>query len=342
MENLVTSTDAVARAAEIPGLVFRSHGGAADLADAVRIANAEWAADRVSQRASVEEQRAWWSHPSAQFDPARDVDIVELDGRVVATAERSWNDASDGVREYRFRCWVDPSARRRGIGAAMLRRNEELARELAGAHEVDRPRVFGLGSADTSVGAPILYERAGYSPVRWFADMERSLTGELPEIPALPDGLEVRPVSLPDVPTIWRADHEAFRDHWGGFDESEENYRRWLESPDFQPQRMVVAWDGDEVAAAVINAVYAEENRVLGLRRGWLESVFTRRAWRRRGLARALIVRSLHLLRDEGLEVAALGVDADNPSGAYGLYESAGFGVTERFTAWRKPMEAPR
>jgi mycothiol synthase len=158
-------------------------------------------------------------------------------------------------------------------------------------------------------------------------------------VPDLPDGLEVRPASVADAPAIWRADHDAFRDHWGGFDDSEESYRRWIDSPDFQPDLMVVAWDGDEVAAAVINAVFAEENRQLNLKRGWLESVFTRRAWRRRGLARALIVRSLHLLRDEGLEVAALGVDADNPTGAYGLYESAGFAVTERFTQWRKPME---
>jgi ribosomal protein S18 acetylase RimI-like enzyme len=172
--------------------------------------------------------------------------------------------------------------------------------------------------------------------------MERPLTTELPEIPELPDGLEVRPASADDAPAIWRADHDAFRDHWGGFDDSEESYRRWIESPDFQPDLMVVAWDGDEVAAAVINAVFAEENRQLGLKRGWLESVFTRRAWRRRGLARALIVRSLHLLRDQGLEIAALGVDADNPSGAFGLYESAGFGVTERFTQWRKPMEGDR
>ena len=328
-----------AAAAEIQGLVWRPYAGETDLAEATRVGNAEWEADGVSARASVDEQRAWWSHPSEQFDPARDVDIVELDGRMVAIAERSWIDASDGVREYRSRCWVDPSARRRGIGAAMLRRNEAKARALAATHDVDRPRAFGFGTADTSVGAPILAERSGYAPVRWFADMERSLIDDLPEIPELPDGLEVRPASVDEAPAIWRADHDAFRDHWGGFDDSEESYRRWINSPDFQPDLMVVAWDGDEVAAAVINAVFAEENRQLNLKRGWLESVFTRRAWRRRGLARALIVRSLHRLRQEGLEVAALGVDADNPTGAYGLYESAGFAVAERFTQWRKPME---
>ena len=78
----------------------------------------------------------------------------------------------------------------------------------------------------------------------------------------------------------------------------------------------VVAFDGDEIAGAVLNVIYEEENEILGLRRGWLDSVFTRRAWRRRGLARALIVRSLHLLHERGMDRAALGVDADNPSGA--------------------------
>jgi ribosomal protein S18 acetylase RimI-like enzyme len=77
----------------------------------------------------------------------------------------------------------------------------------------------------------------------------------------------------------------------------------------------------------------------LGVKRAWLDSVFTRRAWRRRGLARALMVRSFHLLRDRGMEVAALGVDAENPTGALGLYESLGFSVTERMTAWRRRLE---
>jgi hypothetical protein len=36
---------------------------------------------------------------------------------------------------------------------------------------------------------------------------------------------------------------------------------------------------------------------------------------------------------------AALGVDGDNPSGAFGLYESLGFGVDARATAWRMAFE---
>jgi ribosomal protein S18 acetylase RimI-like enzyme len=36
---------------------------------------------------------------------------------------------------------------------------------------------------------------------------------------------------------------------------------------------------------------------------------------------------------------AALGVDADNPSGALGLYEEAGFEIDDRFNSCRKPMK---
>ncbi|CAN5592601.1 hypothetical protein BH23CHL10_BH23CHL10_01560 [soil metagenome] len=62
----------------------------------------------------------------------------------------------------------------------------------------------------------------------------------------------------------------------------------------------------------------------------------------RRGLARGLITRSLLLLHERGMTSAALGVDGDNPTGALGLYEAAGFKIHERYTAFRKPMEDDR
>ena len=332
-------TQSAAVAAGIPGLVVRPYGGEADLPEVARVQSAEWEADGVSERANVESLRAWWGHPSEQFDATRDVEIVEVDGRVVGVTQRDWVDATDGVREYKSRGWIEPAFRRRGLGSMLLARNEAAQRRLAASHDTDRPRVLGMGGPETNLGAQALARDLGYQPVRWFADMERSLLDDLPETPPMPDGLDVRPASADQARRIWEADFDAFRDHWGGWDASDASFRRWVESPEFQPDLMVVAWDGDEIAGAVLNAIYPEENEELGISRGWLDSVFTRRAWRRRGLARALIVRSLHLLRERGLATAALGVDADNPSGAFGLYASAGFSPTERFVAWRKPME---
>jgi mycothiol synthase len=335
----MTWTDTAATAAVRTGLVIRRFRGEADVEEIVRIRNADWEADGVRERWSVAEARPYFGNPSEHFDPARDVRIAELDGRPVAVTWTEWVDTNDGLREYWSRGYVAPEARRRGIGAALLTTNIERIRALAATHDTDRPKVLGLGTAQNSIGGPILARRHRYEPVRWFFDMERSLIEPLPEIPPLPDGLEVRPVGRDDARALWAADHDAFRDHWGGFDDSDAAFRRWLESPDFAPDLFVVAFDGGEIAGAVLNAIYPEENAQLGIRRGWLDSVFTRRAWRRRGLARALIVRSLHLLRERGMEIAALGVDADNPSGALGLYGSVGFAEVERMTAWRRPLE---
>lgn len=334
-------TDTAAHAAILPGLVVRAYAGEADLAEIARIQNAEWEADGVRGRTTADELRAWLSHPSEQFDARRDVTLTEVDGRVVAVTQVDWLDATDGVREYRSRCWVDPSHRRRGIGTMLLLRSEQRRRQMAASHDTDRPKVLGVGTAETNLGGNALFRRFGYEPVRWFFDMERPIDGELPGVVPMPEGIEVRPVGREHARQVWEADHDAFLDHWGGADASDASFQRWLASPEFDPSLFVVAWDGDEIAGAVLNAIYPEENEALGVRRGWLDSVFTRRAWRRRGLARALIVRSLHLLRERGMETAVLGVDADNPSGALGLYESVGFAATERFVAYRRPLEEP-
>ena len=324
--------------ATVPGLMLRPFGGEADLGELVRIANAENEADGIAERDTIDNMRAYLGNPSEQFDPARDVDVAELGGEVVGWASREWVDTREGdLREYRVWGAVDPAHRRRGIGTALLAHNEQRARALAAEHDPGRTTVFGAWAADGRPGS-ILLDRSGYSVVRWFFDMVRPTLEDLPDLP-VPAGFELRPVTPQQYPLIWRANREAFRDHWGGSDESEAAMHRFLDAPDTDPSLWVIAWDGDEIAAGVNNSIHPEENEALGIQRGWLDSVFTRRAWRRRGLARALIARSLVLLRDRGMTSAALGVDADNPSGALGLYEEAGFAVDDRFTASRKPME---
>jgi ribosomal protein S18 acetylase RimI-like enzyme len=196
-------------------------------------------------------------------------------------------------------------------------------------------------SYETQPADVALLRRHGYAPVRWFFEMVRPTLEDVADVP-LPTGLEIRPITPDLYQALWKADSEAFRDHWGGFDDSPAAFRRFIEMPEADPSLWIVAWDGDEIAGGVINTIYPDENTSLGVQRGWLDSVFTRRAWRRRGLARALIARSLVALRDRGMTAAILGVDADNPQDALGLYESAGFAVESRATAWRKPLEDAR
>ena len=113
------------------GLRLRPYVGGADLAEVVRLLNAEAAADGLQRRTSLEELGAIYAHPSDAFDPARDVTVAEIDGEVVAVGERETVDTTDGHREYRLDGVVDPAWRRRGIGRALLRESERTARERA-------------------------------------------------------------------------------------------------------------------------------------------------------------------------------------------------------------------
>jgi len=296
-------------------------------------------ADGVDWRSSPEETAAWLERSNDQFDVTRDVEIIELEGVPVAYSEVEWVDTTDGLREYRLGAAVDPDSRRRGIGRWLNRRMEAHARSLTAVYPTDRPQVLGSWNPDSRVGKRILLEQEGYQPARWFFEMVRpDLEGI--EMPPLPDGIELRPVGPAAYRQLWDADVEAFQDHWGGFDGSEVVYQSWLKDPKFDPGLFVVAWDGDEIAGGVINNINATENAAFNRQRGWLQSVFVRRPWRRRGLARALVGQSLAVLRERGMTSAGLGVDADNPNAATRLYEDAGFQVDVRSTAYRKPMAA--
>jgi mycothiol synthase len=321
----------------VPGLVSRPYRSG-DAAAITRLLNRGSEADAVPWRVSVEEMENWFARGNERFAAERDLRMVELDDAVVGYWEVEWVETTDGLREYRLGGMVDPDWRRRGIGTWLLHASEAHARQRAAVLPTDRPLMLGSWQPDSRVGARVLMTNEGYQPARFFFEMVRPTLDAIEERP-LPEGLELRPVTDAQLHQLWKADTEAFRDHWGGFDDSDERFESWKGDPYFDPSLFVIAWDGDEIAGGVVNQINATENAAFNRRRGWLSSVFVRRAWRRRGLASALVARSLLVFRERGMTSAGLGVDADNPTGALGLYQHAGFEVEFRSTAYRKPME---
>jgi ribosomal protein S18 acetylase RimI-like enzyme len=182
-------------------------------------------------------------------------------------------------------------------------------------------------------------EGEGYQAVRHFHNMLRRLD-DLPDR-ALPAGLEVRPARPEHYGRIWEAQREVQQELFELVVENweAERYDTWLANPSHTPQLWQIAWDGEEVAGMVLNRINEAENAELQRRRGYTEHIFVRRPWRKRGLAGALLAISLQVLKEQGMEEAELGVDAENESGAYGLYTRMGYQTYSTDIWYRKPME---
>ena len=327
----------VAGAPELPGLAFRRPRLPDDYPAIVAVFNDAARADGQSFRVDVARAQAWYEHASG-WDPQLDEVLVELDGRIVGFADVRHAPDSDGTQVYAVIGALHPEVRRRGIGTALLAHNEARVRERARTEVPDGvPILLHASSTDTAPGTIALLEGDGFEVARYFFDMVRPTLDAIPDMP-LPAGLEVRPVVPADHRAIFDADIEAFRDHWGGIDESDNAFERFFSGSDFRPELWRVAWDGDQVAGVVMVVELGAYNEEHGARRVIVDGVSVRRPWRGRGLARALVADALRGARDAGFTSATLGVDAANPTGALGVYEAVGFEVERRSRAYRRPL----
>lgn len=322
-------------------LKLRPFAGDADLPAMAAIAQRCNAADQVDERPTVDTLAAW-THNLVNTDPAEDILLAEVSGRLVGYQHTSWQREDAGSFIYQLAGFVDPDWRRQGLGSVLVERGEARLRAVAATHLGDAPRCFQTFTAATRVGKVALFERRGYQPERHFYEMLRTGLHDLPPAP-MPPGLELRPADRHNRPllrAIWEASEEAFRDHWGSRPVTEQDFQRLLDQPNTDPDLWQVAWDTatNQIAGVSMNIVLTDENAAFGRQRGWVDDLSVRRPYRRQGLGRALLLRSLYALRARGMAEVGLGVDAQNPTGALRLYESVGFQTFQHSLALRKPL----
>ena len=134
---------------------------------------------------------------------------------------------------------------------------------------------------------------------------------------------------------MYEAVEEAFAFEWGHRRRPYEEWRKRVYGwRNFDPSLVPVAWDGDEIAGVSLN--YPKRMGDWG----WIGSIGVRPAWRGRGLGLALLHESFARFRRIGETAVALGVDAENPTGATRLYERAGMRVLYQADLWQKELRA--
>jgi mycothiol synthase len=321
----------------IPGLTFRRFRGEVDYPAMMTVIEGSKEADQIEHTETVQDVACAYRH-LINCDPYQDVLFAEVNGKVIGYARVWWIQRSDGTRTYDHFALLLPQWRGKNIRHAMLHHNERRLREIASAHPKDMPRFFEVWAGDAEVDWVSLLVKEGYKPTRYSFEMVRPNLEDIPDLP-LPEGLEVRPAKPEQYRSIYGAAVEAFQDHWGAWGWREEEFKEWQEQSFFSPDLWQVAWDGDEVAGMILNFIHEKENREFNRKRGYTETICVRRPWRKKGLARALLARSFKVLKDRGMTEAALGVDAENISGALRLYESMGFRTVKRHATYRKPLD---
>jgi len=319
---------------------FRDPSDYGHIAAAMCDANAY---DGIPWLPTEENIRTEWAG-SDGLTPSSDVVIVEAAGQVVASAvlERV---IRDGAPIYESSGHVHPDWRGRGIGAALLDHSLDRAQWRAQAEEPEVAVAMWAHAEAQEVAHRSLLDARGFTPIRHYFLMRRAGLDDLPkaalpEAP-LPEGLVLRPVTPDQHRAIWDAECDAFQDHWGARVLSEHDYQGTFGHSGLDTSLWAVAWDGDEVAGVVQTWIWTEENSRLGVLRGWLERISVRRPWRKRGLGRAITAAAIQRLHEAGMTEAMLGVDAENPMGALGLYESLGFELFSRSAAYQRPLRGP-
>jgi GNAT superfamily N-acetyltransferase len=332
----------IAGAPPLPDLRFRHFRDDADLPAMIAVVDAAKAVDGFEQTRTPESLRASMAAMDAPDGNAK-VLIAEVDGLVVGwCAGFEQGLRVDGVRSFGHDGFVRPDWRRHGVGGALLGASQARLRRLALARQAETGPVpvhlrAMVDEGERATVAMLAHD--GYDRVRTVFDMVRPNLEALPD-PTLPPGIDVRPARREDALAIFHAANEAMRDHWGWAPRSDERLVRSLEHPLMgQLDVWQVAWEGDQVVGGVLGYINAAENVEYGRRRGYTERIFTRRPWRGRGVAKALIARNLRQFAQRGMTEAALSVDAENGSGALRLYESVGFRAVHRAYLYERPLE---
>jgi len=220
--------------------------------------------------------------------------------------------------------FVHPAKTGAGLGSWLLRQGEERARDLG------FPAVLTwclVPDAD----ARALFERSGYREVRRFYRMLIEHE-DVPLAAEWPEGFRVSTFEPADGRAFHAALDEAFAEEWNFVSQPFEHWaERRLNVPEFDPTLLFIVRDGDEIAAVL----RGEADRGGA---GWVGAIGVLPRWRQRGLGLALLRHAFGEFYRRGQTRVALGVDAQNPTGATSLYERAGMHIAYEAAAFEKEL----
>ena len=294
----------------------------ADLANIAGLLTAVFGHDGIPIVQTAVELEEEFVAPSCTIE--NDVKVVELEGRIIGVTYTYFL-ASESKEE---RCYIFggvlPEFRQHGVGTKLMTWAIQHGESLLQSTGRTLPKYLRANISQQNESAARLFRHFGMKAVRFEEDLIRDLTN-LPKIDADPK-YAVVPWDSARNEEARIVKNLAFQDHWGSTPSSSEH---WLQMVNGSTARLDHSFfavnQQQEIVGLLLTHRYESDDELLSKRIGWIDKLATLAEHRKQSIAKNLIARALHSYAEDGLTHAALSVDTQNPTGAYGLYASLGF-----------------
>jgi mycothiol synthase len=259
--------------------------------------------------------------------------VFAPDGALIAYLE-SENEPENDL--FWFNLLLHPDHQSEALFHALREQAEAWGRaQVEPSLQGDYQFVTQAWAQDTTYDSYI--KAAGYEVIRFWKRMDITLDAP-PPVPELSNGFTIRPYQRGDDDhKIFEAWREAMAEDWGATTNlTFEDFMFYKVSRESEQDLSLwhFAMDGDEIAGFTI----ARWERAGDTDAGHIRDVGVRRAYRRKGLALALLHATFGEFYRQGKRRVSLGVDGMNANGANQLYERAG--MTAMLTQYKygKPI----
>ena len=240
------------------------------------------------------------------------------------------------------RCYIfgttKPEFRGNGVGTAVMQWASEHGESLLRSTKRTLPKYLRSDMSATNSSAGSLFQSFNMSPVRWNDDL----------IIDLADSPEVFTASEYSI-VAWDSSRDeearvvknlAFMDHWGSTPTSKDGWEQLVHGSTARLDQSFFALDSNHnIVGLLLSHRYESDDEALGKRIGWIDKLATLAEHRKQSIGKSLITHALAAYQRDGLTHAALDVDTENPTGAYGLYTAVGFSTFRGKVTYERIVE---
>lgn len=244
---------------------------------------------------------------------------------------------------------VHPDFSGQGIGTFLMRHVEQRVRDLLSQAPPEAQVVLQSNVFETDRRGRDLLAGCGLEPVRRWLYFEVELNNP-PAAPILPEGIVIRRMNQSkDWPTVGAALDEAMADHWGEVklsllppDQADEEEQAEGDTDDEDSddpysnsvEHCFVACHGEQVVGSCLGNARSIERTDTGK----IGSISVLRPYRRRGIARALMLRAFNEYYRRGVRRIILDTDSESFTGAPRLYRKLGMSIFRREYLYEKTL----